>query len=74
SVAKTLGRIARYIHSHIMNLGQGVSNPKRERVVTKLSEQLDQVCLALIRMARDPITEIRTASENFLNQFRKSRE
>ncbi|MEI6330866.1 MAG: SMI1/KNR4 family protein [Pseudanabaena sp. ELA645] len=72
SVAKTLGRIARSIHSHIMNLGQDEPNPEREREIAKLSKQLDQVCFALIRMARDPVIEVRSVSENSLKQFRKS--
>jgi hypothetical protein len=72
SVSKILGRIARFIHSHIMNLGQDEPDPERGRAITKLSEQLDQVCLALIRMARDPVTEVRSVSEKSLKQFGKS--
>lgn len=74
SVAQTLGCIARYIHSDIRNLERYEPYPEREREIAKLSKQLDQVCFALIRMAIDPVIEVRSVSESSLKQFRKSRE
>jgi hypothetical protein len=69
AAAKSLGKLANGILSHILNLSRSRRDPKTERMISKLREQADEIVFELLHMANDHVDEVKIAVNNSLTSI-----